>query len=213
VGRDKRLITLAIPFRFSKTEVKDILVSTLALGFIFSWSLQALSDIPAFITEIIITTAIIGFLAFIPHELMHKFFANKYHCHAQYEMWKTGLLIALALAVFTNGAFVFAAPGAVVIYTMYRSHAGIHNVQLTSKQNAIISAAGPATNMAIAALAFAAALYYPHPLLFTVVKINAFLAMFNLLPIPPLDGSKIIWYNIVAWGSLMALSVLMYIFL
>ena len=63
----------------------------------------------------------------------------------------------------------------------------------------IVAAAGPMTNVALALLA---ALLY-HALgsstseliagfLFMVIFINLFLAVINLLPLPPLDGSKII---------------------
>lgn len=211
------MIKLALPFKFSKEEIKDIVISTLALGFIFTWNAKLFFGNPAaFFLTALITTAIVA-LSFIPHELMHKYSANKFHCHARYEMWKTGLLIALALAIISNGSFVFAAPGAVVIYTSYYSHRGLEQVGLSSRQNAVISAAGPLTNIAIAAAFFA--LLYLSPtsgyisIYLTIIKINAFLAMFNLIPLPPLDGSKVIWYSIVWWALLMAGSVALYMFI
>ena len=201
---------MAVAFRFSKEEISDIIISTLALGFIFSWNFQLVTgNFAQFIVTALLTTLIVG-LSFIPHELMHKYFANRFHCHARYEMWKTGLLIALGLAVISNGSFVFAAPGAVVIYTTFRSHMGIEQTSLSSRHNAIISAAGPLTNIAIAAAALVALQFVQHPLLLTIVRINAFLALFNLLPVPPLDGSKVIWYNIFWWLALIAVPAAMF---
>lgn len=207
---------MALPFKFQNEELKDILISTLALGFIFTWNWNLFStNLPGFFFIAVLTTAIVA-LSFIPHELMHKFFANKYHCHAKYEMWKTGLLIALALAVISNGSFVFAAPGAVVIYTTFYSRHGLEHTRLTSRQNAIISAGGPLTNIAIAAV-FVLLSYIgisdSFGLFTQIIKVNSFLAMFNLLPIPPLDGSKIIWYNIFWWAALMLISVGIYFFI
>jgi Zn-dependent protease len=62
-----------------------------------------------------------------------------------------------------------------------------------------VSAAGPLTNLSIAVIA--ALIYHllppaPSTLISTILKytvdINALLAIFNLLPIPPLDGSKVL---------------------
>lgn len=62
----------------------------------------------------------------------------------------------------------------------------------------LVSFAGPATNFILAALA--AAVYHLAPdisslgqtLLFKTIELNLTLALFNLIPIPPLDGSKIL---------------------
>jgi len=66
---------------------------------------------------------------------------------------------------------------------------------------AIVAAAGPASNIALA-LIFAGliqisgfvALFSPTflQLAFSIVVLNIFLAIFNMVPIPPLDGSKIL---------------------
>ncbi len=63
----------------------------------------------------------------------------------------------------------------------------------------LVSLAGPATNMTLAvlgavALGFLAGQlpYYGADMLNQIIRINVILAIFNLLPIPPLDGSKIL---------------------
>ncbi len=197
-------------FTFTKKEIHDILYSTLALGFIFSIGnvggiFGALRDPLGYLSFAILLTIIIG-LSFIPHELMHKFTAMKYGAWAQYEMWKKGLMFALMLAIITNGSFVFAAPGAVMIYTHYRDQQGmIHNVRLTKRQNGFIASAGVVANLVIAG---AFLIFAPgNSLAMTIVYINSFLAMFNLLPIPPLDGSKVIWWSIPVWAVLFAASL------
>ena len=106
---------------------------------------------------------------------------------------------------------VFAAPGAVVIYTSFYSRRGLEQISLSTKQNAIISAVGPLTNIIIASIFLGLLYVTPNPVFVTIVKINSFLAIFNLLPIPPLDGSKVIWYNITWWISLITASVGLYI--
>ena len=59
----------------------------------------------------------------------------------------------------------------------------------------LTSLAGPATNILIAGLALGILYLRPHIILywifFSIFFVNSLLAVFNLLPIPPLDGSKI----------------------
>ncbi|MHC4645782.1 MAG: site-2 protease family protein [Planctomycetota bacterium] len=57
------------------------------------------------------------------------------------------------------------------------------------------SLAGPVSNMALSGLALGVLYLHPYGILeficTSVFLINAILALFNLLPVPPLDGSKI----------------------
>lgn len=182
---------------FDSEEIRDIILSTLALGIIFSVG-NGLSLISISLITVIVA------LSFIPHELAHKFAAMHYKCFARYEMWRNGLLIALLLAIATKGNFVFAAPGAVVIYTVYQNRYGLRHIVLSARQNGIISTAGPLTNIGIAMLfgIFAPQFF----LTSSIVNINLFLAMFNLLPIPPLDGSKVFHWSMIVWALMMGLA-------
>lgn len=73
------------------------------------------------------------------------------------------------------------------------------NLRDGRRDMALVSLAGPLTNFLIAAV-FALLLKFADPLIdqplllaimFLVVKLNLLLGIFNLLPIPPLDGSKV----------------------
>lgn len=78
------------------------------------------------------------------------------------------------------------------------------NLKDGRKDLALVSLAGPLTNIVLAiftallikifqldAFALSGIVGFIATLLITIVKINLLLAIFNLLPIPPLDGSKI----------------------
>ena len=125
-------------------ERNDLIISWLTVSFAFAWiglGILSARGFEEFASGFAVMLVAVG-TGFILHELAHKYVAIHYGAHAEFRAWREGLLLAIGLALFTNGAFVFAAPGAV-----YVSGRGI-----TVKQNGIISIAGPVINIAIAAI-------------------------------------------------------------
>jgi Zn-dependent protease len=138
--------------------------------------------------------------AFFLHEMAHKFVAQRYGCWAEFRYSTQGLMIALLVSGLIG--FLYAAPGAVFI-------AG----RIDERQNGIISIAGPLTNVAVAAALLPLVIFLEGPIswgLYTVVYFNSFLAIFNMIPVMPLDGAKVLKWNagiylvaMVAMGALL----------
>ena len=130
--------------------------------------------------------------AFFFHEMAHKFMAQKFGLWAEYRMFPQGLFFALFFSLFTP--FVFAAPGAV----MFRGK--IRNFEMGH-----IALAGPLSNIIIATITLIIYLFifiqdtFSNEIIGYICLINSVLATFNLLPIDPLDGSKIIKWNENIW--------------
>jgi len=171
--------------RFSETEVKHIgialFVITLALTLFFFGSFS----IGGFIT-MLLTFGV----AFICHELAHKFVAQRYGYWAEFRYWDMGLMLGILMGI--TQKFLFLAPGAVYISS------GAHGI--SREKNAYISLAGAATNMVLALVFFIFSRYINLDIGLFGVKINILLAFFNLLPIPPLDGSKVFAWNKQKWA-------------
>jgi Zn-dependent protease len=180
----------------SRTEIRDILIAWIVLGFCFDLCLFHSLSLSGFII------ALIGLGAgFICHELSHKLVAQKLGHQAEFRLWRTGLIIALICAfisIISPVGFLFAAPGAVYILSY-----------TTKREGGLISIAGPSANIILALIfylvqvnssGFIAIIGY------WGMAINLWLAVFNLLPIPPLDGSKIFAWNIPVWGIAMAIA-------
>lgn len=195
-------------FRFTGKEIRDLIISfiVIALGFTILYSNGDYSHI-----GLVFPVVMIGVGAgFIFHELGHKFVAMHYGYYAEYELWPTGLIIALASSFF---GFIFAAPGAVVIYSN----------GMEEKTNGIISIAGPIVNIILGLIFFlilgslgnfvyteTGAIVYLICVLGT--RINFFLAAFNLLPIPPLDGSKVMAWSVPIWLITFAIAAILVLF-
>ncbi len=180
--------------KFSEQEFKELAISALVIGFVFAWIMRGVPIFRGtnFFVVFIIMLIAVG-AAFIFHELAHKAVAQRFGCWAEYRMWDTGLILAFFLAI-TLG-FVFAAPGAVYIQSGY--------APITRRENGLISIAGPATNLVLALLflMLTAGGGILGVLGWIGFRVNIFIALFNLIPFPPLDGSKIIAWDKKIWAG------------
>lgn len=177
----------------SLREVSDIAKAWLAISLAFAVLLnRGLSWDAGFALALAISAFTVG-TGFLLHELAHKLLAQKYGCRAEFRSFDAMLVLAFAMSFL---GFIFAAPGAVFI-----------TGRVNRKRNALISAAGPATNLLLAALFLAALLSFPGNLLFQYgFRINSWLALFNLIPLLNMDGAKVLAGNKVLYAFLAAAS-------
>ncbi len=181
---------------FSIEEVKDLVISTIVVGIIFS----------SFNLEILPMTILIVLLVFISHELAHKFMAQRYGFSAQYRKWNIGLFFGLILSLLGGASFV--APGAVYITPFNRGKYAFRISRINKKQYGKISLAGPLTNIIIGISAFVLSFYYSLPILNPLAKISLFLSLFNLIPFPPLDGFKVFRWDRNIWAVFFTVSLI-----
>ncbi len=171
-----------------RTELLHIIVSVFAISFAFAWDGSGASG--GFFAGFLVVMLTVG-AGFVLHELSHKFVAQNYGALAAYRAWPMGLLLAVGLSLLTGGGFVFAAPGAVLIY-------GPH---ITREQNGKISLAGPLVNFVLALFFISLAFAFPGVAGLSLFggRVNAFLGLFNLIPFFPLDGQKVLAWSKGAW--------------
>jgi len=209
--------------RITRREEADLFIAWLAISLAFAIIMIAPNGILGPVRSITPIAALVSFgialltvgIGFILHEMAHKFTAIRYGYWAEFRKDNSMLLVAVALASLVG--FVFAAPGATVIYTNSADGRG-----LSREQNGKISAAGPVVNLLLC-IPFAALLVIAGGLAslngnvlaqmgLAGIQINAMIASFNMLPISILDGNKVFSWNIpvffililAAFGTLVA---------
>ncbi len=194
-------------------EIVHLVASLIVLTIAFTY--------PSLSTERLIIVAFSVGTGFLLHELAHKFTAQKYGYAADYEASPMGLILALGLSVITNGGFVFAAPGAVMIRSRQVFYSPLDDRYWDSlrsaKEFAYISVSGVVVNLVLAVSFFIASFFVPSGLAYALLRtgafINVFLAGFNMIPFGPLDGAKVWRYNPVLWGLVGIPSIILFFIL
>jgi len=196
--------------------MEDIIIAdvalTIAFTIILSGGVLGGFDFGLFIYLIPISFVAVS-LSFILHELMHKFVAQHFGAAAGFRKSDNGIIITLASSLM---GFLIGLPGATMIYA---SH-------FTKEQEGYVSLAGPLTNFVVFAVFFViGSVVYPgflgnigtvlYPSLLSLnpylqnvldltVFISLYLAFFNMLPIFPLDGSKVFRWNKYVYFAVIA---------
>ena len=185
---------------YEKSQIAEsVALLTVALALALTGGLSRALEQPTVLGVKLLMSFAAVMTGFLLHELAHKWMAQKYGCWAEYRGNRKGLLLALLMGAV---GFLIAAPGAVMV-------AG----HVTNRQHGHIAAVGPLTNiaLALAALPFylllanaAGPLGWAGALAQFLVIINLILGGFNMIPVPPLDGSKIMAWSNAAWGAILA---------
>ncbi len=179
---------------FTLRELIYLVILIGAVGYVFSGFIRAprpyyeyfyrrrFFDLEDFKFACIVTAPAILF-----HELAHKFVAMSFGIPAYFEIYWTGIFIAVFLKLIRSPILIVA-PGYVVL-PFVSSHF----------QDMLISIAGPLTNLLLYFIS-SMLLKYKKNLKRNVAiglalskKINLILFIFNMLPIPPLDGYHVFY--------------------
>jgi len=175
--------------KVSRVELIDLAKGWIAISIAFALVLQGPSFSAAFFTAIVAAAFTVG-IGFIFHELAHKIVAQRYGCWAEFRADDKMLLLAIGLAAL---GFIFAAPGAVVI-----------SGEVTRKENGLIAVVGSWVNIALAIVFFLLGFVMPLQIFSYGHQINAWLALFNMIPLWILDGKKVFVWNKAVWAITVA---------
>ncbi len=191
--------------RFSDIEVTQLTKAWLAISLAFAIVWRHMS-LPFW--QIYLLAALTVAIAFVTHEMAHKYVAQKFGCWAEFRSFDMGLILAVLASLLIG--MIFVAPGAVVI-------SGV----VTTEENGKIAAAGPVTNLIVAtlfwfllrSLALVNLAFLPVSIVGFIYMffqigfgVSSWLALFNLIPFGPLDGLKVLRWSQGIWLALIAIS-------
>lgn len=197
-------------FRTSVREVFDLTAATILLSVaLFIWFEQTKGVFVLGFAEMDIVTKALLALAitasgFILHELAHKLVAQHYGHWSEFRANWFGLGIAIAVAYFFG--LIVALPGAT------------WHTAANRKENGKVSAAGPLVNVLVMLAAFPFAALdggvqtTQASIATAIVLFNGILAIFNLIPLGPLDGKKVLRWNAFFYLALLGLAIAAFVY-
>jgi len=185
-------------FGFSQTEVTHLTVSVLL---VMGVGLSIFKVSRWYDNWVILILLALAFASiFLLHEIAHKLVAQHFGLWAEFRLFLLGAVVTFLSSI---SPIKFISPGAVMI-------AGNANKEIIGKT----SVAGPLTNIVLSLVSFTLASMFERlsllQLFFVAMLIaafNAWIALFNLIPIGMLDGLKVFEWNKIIWGLTFALSI------
>jgi Zn-dependent protease len=181
--------------RFSNTEIEHLIIGT---ALVTAAGVSFLVGNTSSWLALIIATVIFA-MGFILHEMAHKYVAQSYGLWAEFRVNTMGVILT---AISIVSPFKFIAPGAVVI----SGFADRDRMGLTA-------IAGPIVNVVIAICLLTTLPVLARTQIYVAVlygaAINAFLALFNLIPLSIFDGRKVYAWNKRYWAIIFAVSLIL----
>jgi len=193
--------TLKHYFRFNREEQKTLIIQILVFAFILSfdqWGEDRFSlavGLTNYFLAVIIAT--IGVLI---HEAGHRLYAIKFGFRAETKLWWYGLVIGMILVILSNGKLKFFAASGVFIHVLGVHRLGHFRYGPNIFAFCMVALSGPLLNIFFATFLKTIDVWFgvgltAIPFFQNLFLFNWIYAVCNLLPIPPLDGSRIFFWS------------------
>ena len=188
-------------FRFNPEEQKALLIQIVVFAFILSfkdWGEESFSLITGLSNYLL--AVIVVAISLLVHEAGHRFYGIKYGFRVESKLWWYGIFIGLILVIISNGNIMFFAAHGIFIHVMAVHRLGHFRYGPNIFAFAMVALAGPLMNIFLATIVKTLEVWFGIPIstiafLHKLFMFNWIYAVCNLLPIPPLDGTRIIFWS------------------
>ncbi|MEM3576981.1 MAG: AN1-type zinc finger domain-containing protein [Candidatus Bathyarchaeia archaeon] len=186
---------------FSTKEIQHLAVAALlVVGIALSLAISPDFRITIMEPTILTVLAATVVVSFFAHELAHKITAQKRGYWAEFRLTLMGAILTLISII--SPLFKVISPGAVVV-------SGFADKEALGK----VSIAGPITNIVLSTMLLVAYSFNSQgalaPIFLFGAAFNAWIALFNLIPLGILDGFKVFLWNKRVWISAFAVSLIL----
>jgi len=179
-------------YTFTKSEIKGIVISVLVIAFIISfrdWGHGDQIDLIAGLFNLL-NSILIVLLSFIIHISAQRIWSLMTGYKLEWKMWGFGLMAGLIIAFLTNGKFWLILPGGFVVHHMAGHRLGWFRYGINWWAIGLIALMGPLASIIFALVFKAISGIIINSLITKIIAFNVAYALYSLLPIPPLDGSR-----------------------
>ena len=183
-------------FKFTPLEIRGLIIATLVIAFIISFDEWGPGDTVEIGTGLfnLFNAILIVALSFLVHISVQRIWSLGTGYRLEWKMWSFGLLIGLILVLITRGKFWLILPGGFIVHHMAGHRLGWFRYGINYWAVGLIAVTGPFASTALAAIFKALSGFVFSPLIQKVIIFNIVYAVYSLLPIPPLDGSRTFYF-------------------
>ena len=179
-------------YKFTTYELRGLVISILAIAFIISfkeWGINSF-DLKFGLYNLFNAILIVA-LSILIHDAGQRIWGLAIGYRIEFKMWSFGLLIALIIAFITNGNFWLIVPSGFMLHHIAGHRLGFFRYGINYFGQAMVALAGPLFTLVLIILLKILSAFSTNLLVEKAIIFNVVYALTSLIPIPPLDGSKI----------------------
>ena len=179
-------------YKFTTYELRGLILSILAIAFIISfkeWGINGF-DLKFGLYNLFNAILIVA-LSILIHDAGQRIWGLAIGYRIEFKMWSFGLLIALIIAFITNGNFWLIVPSGFMLHHIAGHRLGFFRYGINYFGQAMVALAGPLFTLVLIILLKILSAFSTNLLVEKAIIFNVVYALTSLIPIPPLDGSKI----------------------
>ena len=180
-------------YNFTPHELRGLVISILVIAFIISfreWGTPNVDFLSLGFFNFLNAILIVA-LSILAHDAGQRLCGLAIGYRVEFKMWSYGLIIALLIAFATNGSLWLIMPAGFLLHHVASHRLGWFRYGINYFGQAMVALAGPLFTLMLIIVLKALSVFSQSPLLHKAVIFNVVYAVTSLLPIPPLDGSKI----------------------
>ena len=178
---------------------RDTLIAIVLLALIFAYDYKNPLSTPLYLPQALIAVAVV----LLVNKIAHKLLAKRFGCTAYYKLWMPGVVFGLLLML---TGLKFPVIGAVVVAPFAFARWGFKSRRLSMTEEGLMGLVGPGANILLAIFLRC----FPGLMLSYMSFVSAYFAIFNLIPMKPLDGSKILFWKPLFWLFLVIINILLF---
>ncbi|HLC50601.1 MAG TPA: hypothetical protein VJI97_04200 [Candidatus Nanoarchaeia archaeon] len=191
-------------YKFTPAELRGVIISILVLAFIISFKNWGTMEFnPAEGIFNLFNAVLIVALSFLVHDAGQRVWGLAIGYRVEYKFSALWLMIAVILAFISNGSLWLIIPGGFMVHHLAGHRLGFFRYGINYFGQAMVALAGPLSSLIL--LIFLKMIYAvaPNALVEKAIMFNVIYIITSMLPIPPLDGSKIIFGSRMTYAFLL----------
>ena len=179
-------------YQFNPYELRGIVISIASIAFVISFKEWGTSrfDLTAGLFNLFNAILIVA-LSILVHDAGQRIWGLAIGYKVEFQMWPFGIIGSLVLAFLSNGNMWLVVPSGFMLHHLAGHRLGWFRYDVNYFAQAMIALAGPLSTLMLIIFLKVLSAFSASVLLEKAIMFNVIYAITSLLPIPPLDGSKI----------------------